>query len=237
MKSESRPDTLRLIFIPALISLGVTLLRLAGELLHWSPAWFSPETSGTRPVGPFTWVVGITWLAIPFGAYFAVKLCSTGGKRPSMHVWPFTAIAGLVIMVASPYLLRLIPVKFPQLLIFIWLFMAIAAILQYFAWPELFKTLLAYGFAARIPVVIVMLLAMMGNWGTHYDYVGLPPQFMMPLLPRFLWLAFFPQLVFWVGFTIVAGSAAGLVATVAMRLRTRAVTQTKPDKMAGSAGS
>lgn len=40
-------------------------------------------------------------------------------------------------------------------------------------WPSLFKTLLAYAVAARIPVVIIMLLAMLGSWGTHYD--ALPP--------------------------------------------------------------
>ena len=27
----------------------------------------------------------------------------------------------------------------------------------------------AYGLAARIPVALVMLVAMLGNWGTHYD--------------------------------------------------------------------
>jgi hypothetical protein len=31
----------------------------------------------------------------------------------------------------------------------------------------------------------------------------------MPLLPRFLWLAFFPQLTLWLGFTIIAGSDVG----------------------------
>jgi hypothetical protein len=41
----------------------------------------------------------------------------------------------------------------------------------------------------------------------------------MPLLPRFLWLAFFPQLVFWVGFTILIGSVAGVVAAALVRKR------------------
>jgi hypothetical protein len=59
-----------------------------------------------------------------------------------------------------------------------------------------------------------MFLAMRGNWGTHYDYVGMPPQFQMSLLPKFLWLGFFPQLVFWVGFTILTGSLAGSIAAV-----------------------
>ena len=36
-------------------------------------------------------------------------------------------------------------------------------------------TLLAYAFAARVPVALVMLVAMLGNWGTHYDVA--PPGF------------------------------------------------------------
>jgi hypothetical protein len=40
------------------------------------------------------------------------------------------------------------------------------------AW-SLFKTLLLYGLAARIPVIIIMGLAIYGNWGTHYD--AFPP--------------------------------------------------------------
>ena len=97
-------------------------------------------------------------------------------------------------------------------LIFIWLAMAIPAAIQLLGWPELFKTLLAYGLASRIPVVIVMFFAMRGNWGTHYDFVGMPEQFQMPLWPRFFWLAFFPQLVFWVAFTILMGSLTGSIA-------------------------
>jgi len=58
----------------------------------------------------------------------------------------------------------------------------------------------------------VMFLAMRGDWGTHYDFVGMPPQFQMSLLPRFFWLAFFPQLIFWVGFTILVGSFSGSIA-------------------------
>ena len=63
----------QLIVIPAVITLCVTLLRLAGELGHWSARWFSPETGGIIPSG-WSWLIGITWLPIPFGAYFAIKL-------------------------------------------------------------------------------------------------------------------------------------------------------------------
>ena len=60
-------------------------------------------------------------------------------------------------------------------------------------------------------------LAMAGNWGTHYDYVGAPAQFQMPLWPRFFWLGFFPQLIFWVSFTVVFGVLSGSIAFAVRR--------------------
>ena len=42
-------------------------------------------------------------------------------------------------------------------------------------WKNLAKTLFYYGLAARIPVIIIMGLAIFGNWGTHYD--AFPPSF------------------------------------------------------------
>ena len=131
----------RLVAIPALISLGVTLLRLIGERRHWSPAWFSPATGGVVPSG-MSWLVGITWLAVPFGAWFAWRLQAAGDAPPS----------------------------------------AVHAL-------------------------------------GHAVYVGMPAPFQLPFWPRFLWLALFPQLVFWVGFTILAGSFAGSLVALAARRR------------------
>ena len=200
----------RLVLIPALLSLAVTLLRLTGELLRWSEAWFSTATGGIAP-SRVSWVLGVTWLAAPFGAYFGWRLVGLGEMPPR----PARAIALALLGAAGGWLgLRLareLPIPFPLWLVPLWLVMAAAAAAQLAGWPALFRTLLLYGFASRIPVVLVMFLAMAGNWGTHYDYVGMPEPFRMPFAPRFLWLAFFPQLVFWLGFTIVVGSLAGSV--------------------------
>ena len=76
-------NKLRLIFIPAAISLAVTLLRLTGELQHWSEQWFSTGTAGVIPTST-NWLFGITWLALPFGIYFAWKLIAAG--QPVL--WP-----------------------------------------------------------------------------------------------------------------------------------------------------
>lgn len=124
--------------------------------------------------------MGITWLAAPFGVYFALK--TPASPRPARTL-------------------------------------ALAAVVAWLAWPELAKTPAAYGLAARLPVAVIMFLAMRGEWGAHYDYVGMGPAFQMPFWPRFLWLAFFPQLVFWVGFTVVAGMLFGSAAIVLFKRR------------------
>jgi hypothetical protein len=49
--------------------------------------------------------------------------------------------------------------------------------------------------------------------------VGMPPQFHLGLWPKYLWLGFFPQLVFWVGFTILLGSLSGIIAVAIWRKR------------------
>ena len=210
---------LRLIWIPAIISLGVTLLRLTGELRHWSERWFSHETGGTDPHG-MSWLIGITWLAVPFGVYFALRLTWAGlGPRSAGRAALF-GILGLALIFCSRFLFAIFPGRFPKILIPLWLCWVAAAALQFFGWPSLSRTLLAYGLAARIPVAVVMFFAMLGNWGTHYDYVGMPPQFSMPPVPKYLWLALFPQLVAWVAYTVVIGTFAGVVALAIVRPRT-----------------
>jgi hypothetical protein len=205
---------LRLIIVPAVITLAVTILRLVGELRHWPVKWFSTETGGVVPSG-VSWVFGITWLAAIFGAYFALRFIRRGQKPKSLSRAVTFAVLGIVVfLVYRPMVLFLstaLEVNFPHYLIVVWFFFALAGAIQYFGWPELFKVLVMYAYAARIPVAIVMFFAMLGYWGTHYDYVGM--QFPLYGLPKYLWLAFFPQLVAWIGFTIAVGSVAGVLVT------------------------
>jgi hypothetical protein len=222
---------MRIIVFPALLTFAVTILRLTGELQHWSAKWFSPETGGITPAG-VSWIFGITWLAAPFGSYFGIKLMRSGHK-PNSRGKTFTfAALGIVIFLTYSFAVRficnLLNIGFPEYLIFVWFFWALAGGLQYFAWPELFKVLLAYAYAARIPVAVIMGFAMLGHWGTHYDYVGI--QIPLTGLPRYLWLAFFPQLVGWVGFTVTLGSVAGVL-TIAVVKPAKKLTGCKADRI------
>jgi hypothetical protein len=101
-------------------------------------------------------------------------------------------------------------------LVYIWIVGVTGAAIAYRGWPALSRVLLAYAFAARIPVATIMLFAIWWGWGTHYDAV--PPGFPeMAWFPRFLWIGLLPQLLFWVSFTVVTGSAVGSVVAALTR--------------------
>ncbi len=209
---------MRMIAGPLLISVAITALRLAGELLGWSGDWFSTATGGIVPRG-WTWMVGITWLPVLFGPWFARELRRGGEEPPSgLKVLGVAVAGGTLALVAMRVVVPALPLPFPPVAIGFWVAMAAGAALQLAAWPALVRVLLAYGLASRLVVTLVMLLAMWGDWGTHYDYVGMPAQFQMPLVPRFFWLAFFPQLVFWTAFTVLLGCLSAGVYLVASRL-------------------
>jgi hypothetical protein len=200
-------SVLRLIRIPALISLGVTLLRLIGELNHWSPALFNRQAGGGGAI------VGIAWLVPVFGVYFALKLAQSGAAPLKAARTLLYAAAALVAFLAIGFgggrVLGLDPntPSFTGFFLFI-VASAVAATIAYVGSPVLAKVLLAYGFAARIPVVVVMLVAMLGNWGTHYDVA--PPGFPeMGVLTRWLMIGVVPQFTIWIAFTMVIGCLFG----------------------------
>jgi hypothetical protein len=79
------------------------------------------------------------------------------------------------------------------------------------AWPAYWNAMLTYALAARIPVIIIIYLAMQGNWNTHYD--AAPPNVAYPnLMTKFLALGLFPQVFFWIPFTVIF---CGLLGTIA----------------------
>lgn len=215
----SSVSTIRLIAIPAVITLAVTVLRLMGEFQGWSKAWFNPDPGGGGAV------IGIVWLVPIFGIYFAIRLSNAGQGPASPGRTALFALLGLLIVVGG-FAIAL-TVSQPGLLA-AQLAVAAAAVvgmvLQRRAWPALFKTLLAYGYAARIPVTVIMFFAIRGAWGTHYD--GPPPGFPTNIswFPKFILIGVIPQLIVWIGFTVIVGTLFGAAAVaIAHRGRTERV--------------
>jgi len=214
-------QTLRIVAVPLLISVAMTLLRLAGELGHWSVAWFSPATGGILPSG-WSWVVGITWLPALFGPYFAYRLWGAGHRPPNLGLTLGFALLGGAILFFGMQVMRprvATSTAGPLWLVAIWGVAVVAAGLQAFGWRKLAGTLLVYGLGSRAVVAIVMLLAMAFNWGTHYDFVEQPVLQQLPFVTRVVALALIPQLVFWVGFTILLGCLAGAVTALFLAAR------------------
>ena len=209
--SSARPNTMQLIMVPALVTLAITILRLVGELQHWPKPWFSASAGGGGAI------IGISWLPIILGPYFAIKLKGTGTGPSSAGKSIGFAALGLVVMIAGAFIGFAPKPEFPGKIIVGLLIIVGAAALQFNAWPALGKTLLAYAYAARIPVAIVMYFAIQGNWGTHYD--ALPPNYTGPadLWPKYFQIGLIPQLVLWPVFTIVIGSLFGSVAAAIAR--------------------
>lgn len=199
----------RLVLVPALITLGVTILRLVGELQHWSKTLFNPAPGG--PMG----LVGIVWLAPIFGIYFALKLSGSGGAPASRGKSIGYAVVALLVLAGGMVLVftsRARPIRLAGGLVAI----VAAVVVELLGWPSLGKALLTYGFLARIPVAIVMFFAMRGDWGTHYD--ALPPNASVAgFWPKYIQFGLMPQLIGWVAFTVVIGSLFGTIAAAVVR--------------------
>jgi hypothetical protein len=207
-----------LIAIPAVITLGITILRLIGELAHWSALFFNNAAGGGAAI------VGITWLPIFFGPWFAVKLAEAGDGPEGRGKAIGFALLGTVVFVGGGVWLALTFTHFGNIVLVPFALMLIAAFIPGIAWPALGRTLLAYGFAARIPVLVVMFFAMRGSWGTHYDAVA--PIFANSGLARkFVYEALLPQMTLWIGWTVCVGALLGTI-FAAVKLRNKANVQT-----------
>ena len=214
----SKVSTTQLIAIPAILTLAITVLRLVGELQHWSPKLFSPAAGGAFAL------VGIWWLPIVFGIYFAWKLADAGERPPVGPAIGYSLLALIIEFLG--FFAVMGAVVFPGSRLVGLVLMIVGILVPMRGWRDLFKALIAYAYAARIPVVIVMYFAMQGNWGTHYDAV--PPTFPgdLSLLSKWLQLGVVPQMFLWIAYTIVVGTIFGTVA-VAVLHKDRSTRETK----------
>ena len=202
----------RLIVVPAVISLAVTLLRLVGELQRWSPTFFSREAGGAGAI------IGIVWLVPIFGIYFAIRLNQAGHGPTSRGRAIGFALAALVVGVAISFLFFKLSLPIVATIVLVNLASFLPLWIAYRGWPELGKVEAAYGLAARIPVAILMLVAMAANWGTHYE-LG-PPGFPeMNLVAKWFVIGLLPQLSLWIAFTVIVGSLFGSLALLFQKRR------------------
>lgn len=206
-----KPGTLKLVLVPAIVTLAVTLLRLLGELRDWDRELFSTEPGGNGAI------FGIVWLVPIFGAYFGFRLAQAGyGPRRKLASL-LSHVAALALLVGAGIGTIRMGVEFPEAGYYVsgaaWLF----ALIPLFAWPALFRVNLVYGLLARIPVVVVTYIAVKKDWGTHYEKLG-PENLRLPEDERAFFLSL-AQIGFWLGFTIIAGGLFGSLAALFGRSR------------------
>lgn len=196
-----------LIAVPAIITLAITILRLVGELQHWGMPWVSNAGGGGGAI------IGISWLPIIFGPYFAWKLAAAGEGPASSGKAIGVSALGLLVFVLGAVAFGIGLTKHMTPLILLGFVLELAsAFVPRWGWRSLGNTLLAYAFAARIPVLVVMFIAMKANggqgWGTHYDAAA--PNFTVTsFAQKFIDLAVLPQMSLWIGWTVVLGALLG----------------------------
>lgn len=205
-------DIKKLILVPSVITLLLSVIRLVGELIGGPELLFGREAGGGGAL------LGIVWLVPVFGVYFAIKVNCAGhtprsaGKLIGLSILGFVVIMG-VFMGALSILgqgswLALIICSFAAL--------GICLVVRS-SWPELFQVLFTYGFAARIPVMVIMFFAIMLDLGTHYDA---PPPEMEAIGSWFMeWVitGLIPQGTIWIAFTVLVGSLFGGVTSLFLK--------------------
>jgi hypothetical protein len=208
-----RTGVWRLVLVPALVTLAVTLVRLVGELNDWSPVLFNKSAGGGGAI------VGIVWLAFVFAIYFAVKLQNQGEAPENRGRMIWLTLAALVVNIGGGFLIFA-----SGDFTFSWRMVAGVILILFslwimrLAWPAYWNVMMAYALAARVPVIVVMYFAILGNWGTHYDVV--PPEVpsFSSATTKFLAVGLFPQLIAWVPFTVIFAALPGII-TIAVRKR------------------
>jgi hypothetical protein len=196
---------MQMILWPAVITLAITLLRLVGELQGWNPAIFNRAAGGGGSP------LGISWLPFLFGPWFAWRLAKAGqgavGWKAAGH-----ALLGLLIAILPLVALGALGASQTIMLLVsaVTTLSAVAFVRR--GWPELWRVLMGYALAARVPVALVMLVAIFGNWGTHYDV--LPPNpspqlAAMGPLQKWLFIGLLPQMTLWIAQTVLIGMLIG----------------------------
>ena len=204
MPDTSRPTTRDLVLVPALITLAVTALRLVGELQQWSPALFNRAGGGGGAL------IGISWLPFVFGIYFALRLARAGEGPASKGKAIGMTLLGFAIFAATLFVANKLGASITGTILIACIVSLVAGFVASLGWPTLGRTLFVYALAARVPVAALMLPAILGKWGTHYD--ALPPNFpAMGPVQTWLFIGLLPQMTLWIGLTLLTGMLVGSI--------------------------
>jgi hypothetical protein len=204
MADTSHPTTRDLVLVPAIITLAVTALRLVGELQHWSSALFNRAGGGGGAL------VGISWLPLIFGVYFALRLVKAGEGPASKGKAVGLAFLGLAVGPLAIFIATKMGATQIGAIVTACFAFLVGGVIATRGWTRLGWTLFIYALAARVPVAALMLPAIIGKWGTHYD--ALPPNFpAMGPVQTWAMIGLFPQMTLWIGITLVAGMLVGSI--------------------------
>ena len=198
-----------LIVVPALIAVAVTALRAFGEVHHWPEPIVNSAVCGKA-------ILGVVWLVPIFGVYFAVRLFRARSQPKFLVRAVILAIASVLLKLGGTFVMERPGLGYITRVSLNLAVTALALGLQAFAWPDLFKTLLLYGYASRVPIAVVGFLAMRGHWGTHYD--ALDPGFpQIGFWPTYIRVSLIPNIFFMEAYTVIVGGLLGVFAFAAMR--------------------
>lgn len=220
--ANKSPGILSLVLIPALISLAVCVLRLVGELNGWNPTFFGNAAPGAEEAPG---IVGISWLILPFGAWFGLRLRALHGEPAHLGKTALRFFIAFVVMAGGMFALDaldLIAMPDPKEPAeargfgYMLALLGAAAAIALFAWPRLAITLCVYALLARLPVVAITWFALgQEEWDTHYT--KLPAGTLLPEgVSKFSFLAL-PQVTFWVAITMVVGGLCGCLGAALKR--------------------
>jgi hypothetical protein len=209
------PRLLSLVIVPALLTLGVTVLRLVGEIRGWDPTWFGvAEAGGGTGPGEGKALLGISWLIFVFGLWFGYRLVRRGDGPRSRTKALVVSLVAIAVMFGGVVALGAADLVFvpqpdnpgePRGLIYFVAVLAVGSAISAIAWGRAALVLFVYALLARIPVVIITWIALQQGWNTHYTQV---PTFFTHVTEadRTAFLLM-PQATFWPAITVVFGTA------------------------------
>jgi hypothetical protein len=208
MADTPRTSTFRMIFVPALITLVVTIVRLIGELQGWDEKYFSRELGGKGAL------VGIVWLVPIFAIWFAWKLAGEGRGPAARGRALLLVLIGGAVAAGATFGATKMGLSQARVTMVAAVAALVGAWIAGRGWPALARVLFSYGFLARIPVVVVMYLAVQRNWDTHYNKPEVPGA---TAVQKWIEIGVIPQLGVWIGFTVVVGLLVGALVSFLRR--------------------